>query len=127
MSWFFCSLPPVYDKNYDLKFDLVQKLLNIGQHFMLISSLKVLSNENRGGSKLVLIALFLLTVRPESVLFRAPMDTITRGAFTFSASFVHFDAIPTCWLVIFFSERLNLFVDFLLQRRSGLKNYKSLC
>jgi hypothetical protein len=29
------------------------------------------------------------------VLLRAPMDSLMRGALTFSASLVHFDAIPT--------------------------------
>jgi hypothetical protein len=44
--------------------------------------LKILSNENRGtgSSKLVSIDPFLKTVWPASVLFRSPMDTITRGA-----------------------------------------------
>ncbi len=36
---------------------------------------------------------FWWTVLPASVLFRAPMDTITRGAKTFSASLAHFDTV----------------------------------
>ncbi len=35
---------------------------------------------------------------PASVLFRAPLDTITRRAKTFSASLVHFDTVTTCWV-----------------------------
>jgi hypothetical protein len=49
-----------------------------------------------------------------SVLFRAPMDTITRGAETFSMFLAHFDNIPTGW-VSNISQRPNIHVDFLLQ------------
>ncbi len=50
---------------------------------------------------------------------------ITRGALTFLAAVVLFDAIPTGW-VSNISQRQNFFVDFLLQRRLVLKNHKSL-
>jgi hypothetical protein len=39
-----------------------------------------------------------LTVLPARVLFRAPMDTITRRAKTFPVSLAHFDTAPTCWV-----------------------------
>jgi hypothetical protein len=40
------------------------------------------------------------------------------------AALVLFDAIPTGW-VSNISQRSNIFVDFLLQRRLALKNHKS--
>jgi hypothetical protein len=48
-----------------------------------------------------------------------------RGALTFLAAVVLFDAIPTGW-VSNISQRPNIFVDFLLHRRLVLKNHKSL-
>jgi hypothetical protein len=63
-----------------------------GKAFVILP-LKVLSNENWGGSKLVSINPFWWTVLPASVLFRAPKDTITRRAKMFSASLVHFDTL----------------------------------
>jgi len=61
----------------------------------------------------------------KSVLYLAPRDTITRGAYTFSAALAHFDAILT-GQVSNISLRPNIFVDFLLQRWLVLKNHKSL-
>ena len=43
----------------------------------------------------------------------------------FSAALVLSDAIPTGW-VSNISQRPNIFVDFLLQRRWASKNHKSL-
>ncbi len=60
---------------------------------------------------------------PASVIYHAPRDTITRGALKFLAAVVLFDALPTGW-VSNFSQRPNIFVDFLLQRRLVLKNHK---
>jgi hypothetical protein len=37
------------------------------------------------------------------------MDTIMRGAKTFSASSAHFDTVPTCW-VSNISQRPNIYV-----------------
>jgi hypothetical protein len=37
-------------------------------------------------------------VLPASVVYHAPRDTITRGALTFLAAVVLFDAIPTGWV-----------------------------
>jgi hypothetical protein len=38
------------------------------------------------------------SVLPASVVYHAPRDTITRGALTFLAAVVLFDAIPTGWV-----------------------------
>jgi hypothetical protein len=60
--------------------------------------LKVLSSGNWGGSKLVSIEPQWKSVLPASVVYHAPRDTITRGALTFLAAVVLFDAIPTGWV-----------------------------
>ncbi len=60
--------------------------------------LKVLSSRNWGGSKLVSIEPQWKSVLPASVVYHAPRDTITRGALTFLAAVVLFDAIPTGWV-----------------------------
>ncbi len=90
-----------------------------------ICSLKVLSSRKWGGSKLVSIEPQWKSVLPASVVYHAPRDTITRGALTFLAAVVLFDAIPAGW-VSNISQRPNIFVDFLLKRRLVLKNHKSL-
>ncbi len=63
---------------------------------------------------MVTIDPFLYTLLPASVLYLAPRDTITRGALTFSAALVLFDAIPTCRV-----SKHNSVGLILLQRRSS--------
>ncbi len=60
--------------------------------------LKVLSSGNWGGSKLVSIQPQWKSVLPASVLYHAPRDTTTRGAKTYLAAVVLFDAILTGWV-----------------------------
>ncbi len=84
-------------------------MLSVRLQFFWVQSvhLKVMANENWGGSKLVSVDLFWWTVLLASVLFKAPIDTITRGAKTFSASLANFGTVQTCW-VSNISQRSNL-------------------
>ena len=80
--------------------------------------------ENWGGSKLVLVDQ-LWQVLPASVLFRAPMDTITRVSQTFSAALVLFDAIPTPWVSKHYSVGLILSIGALKRTLAGQTVYKN--
>ncbi len=92
-----CSLS--YVVNHQCHWKLLLKFFSTLLVRMLFFFLKVLSNGNEGGSKLVSvdssIPYDVLSCRQVS-FFLAPRDTITRGA-SFSVALVLFDAIPT-WL-----------------------------
>ncbi len=79
-----------------------------------------------GGSKLVSINPLWCTLLLASVLYLAPMDTITRRAKTFSTSLAHLTLSQHVGLVIFFSGQI-LICGFLLQRQLAFKNHYSWC
>ncbi len=116
-----------WKSNWQLRRDRHQPVMKESRRrkISVTSSLKVLANENWGGSKLDSIDPFWWTVLLASVFFRAPMDTITRGAETFSASLAHFDNVPTCWVGTI-SQRPNINVRiFCYSARSAVKNHNS--